>query len=45
MKYVGSKARITKEMIPIMLEYRGNRPWVEPFVGGANLIENIKKED
>lgn len=42
MKYVGSKARIAKEIIPIMLKYRGDRPWVEPFVGGGNLIENIE---
>jgi len=41
MKYVGSKRRIAKEIIPIMTKSRGGRTWVEPFVGGANLIDKI----
>ena len=35
MKYVGSKNRIAKDLLNIMLPYRGNRVWVEPFVGGV----------
>lgn len=41
MRYVGSKRRISKEIIPIMTKSRGGRTWVEPFVGGANLIDKI----
>jgi len=41
MKYMGSKRRIAKEILPIMLKGRGNRPWVEPFVGGANVIDKV----
>lgn len=42
MRYVGSKRRLVKHILPIMLKYR--RPgqlWVEPFVGGGNMIENV----
>ncbi len=42
MKYMGSKNRIAKEILPIMLEKRENRTWVEPFVGGANMIDKVK---
>lgn len=42
MKYMGSKRRIVKHILPIMLEERKeNQAWVEPFVGGANVIENV----
>ena len=41
MKYQGSKNRIAKHILPIMLEHRGDRPWVEPFVGGANMIDKV----
>lgn len=41
MKYMGSKNRIAKYILPIMLKERGNRVWVEPFVGGANLIDKV----
>lgn len=41
MMYTGSKRRIAKEIIPIMTKSRGGRTWVEPFVGGANLIDKI----
>ncbi len=41
MKYLGSKNRIAKYIIPIMLKYRGDRHWVEPFVGGANVIDKV----
>jgi DNA adenine methylase len=41
MKYMGSKNRIAKEILPIMLKDRGQRTWVEPFVGGANVIDKV----
>ncbi len=41
MKYLGSKNKIAKYLLPIMLENREDRPWVEPFVGGANMIEKV----
>ena len=37
MKYMGSKARIAKQILPIMLEEAEKYKvgcWVEPFVGG-----------
>jgi len=41
MKYMGSKNRIAKYLLPIMLENIGGRTWVEPFVGGANMIDKV----
>ena len=41
MKYLGSKNRIAKEILPIILKERGDRTWVEPFVGGANVIDKV----
>jgi DNA adenine methylase len=42
MKYLGSKNRIAKHILPIMLEYRKDGMcWVEPFVGGANMIDKV----
>lgn len=44
MKYMGSKARIAKHILPIMLkeaEALEITKWVEPFVGGGNMIERI----
>ena len=43
MKYMGSKRRIAKYILPIILENRKPGQWyVEPFVGGANLIDKVK---
>ena len=42
MKYLGSKRRIAKHILPIMEEVRGDRVWVEPFVGGCNSIDKVK---
>tara|TARA_R110002012_G_scaffold39420_1_gene109076 strand:+ start:128 stop:829 length:702 start_codon:yes stop_codon:yes gene_type:complete len=42
MKYLGSKNRIAKHILPLMLEGRTNETWVEPFVGGANMIDKVK---
>lgn len=43
MKYMGSKNRIAKYILPIMLEHRTpEMTWVEPFVGGANMIDKVE---
>lgn len=41
MKYMGSKNRIAKEILPIMLKNRNGMDWVEPFVGGGNMIDKV----
>lgn len=42
MKYMGSKARIAKHILPIILKNRKPDQWyVEPFVGGANMIDKV----
>ena len=39
---MGSKNRIAKEILPIILKDRKpNRWYVEPFVGGANMIDKV----
>lgn len=49
MKYMGSKARHAKEIIPFLMDYdvegigvhTPDMWYVEPFVGGANMIDKI----
>lgn len=42
MKYMGSKARIAKHILPIILKDRkDNQYYVEPFMGGANMIDKV----
>jgi len=42
MQYMGSKRRFVKDLLPIMLESRKEgQYWVEPFVGGANMIQHV----
>ena len=42
MKYMGSKNRFAKELLPIILKDRTPEQWyVEPFVGGANMIDKV----
>ncbi|MCK9331171.1 MAG: DNA adenine methylase [Candidatus Cloacimonetes bacterium] len=42
MKYMGSKNRIAKHILPIMLAERETKQWwIEPFVGGANMIDKV----
>ena len=44
MKYMGSKRRIAKHLLPIMVgvaQSRGITKWVEPFVGGGNMIDKV----
>lgn len=43
MKYMGSKARYTKEILPIILKDRKPEQWyVEPFAGGMNAICEVQ---
>lgn len=45
MKYMGSKRRIAKYIAPIIqgfIESAQAKTYIEPFVGGANIIEHIK---
>ena len=45
MKYMGSKSRIAKYIVPIIQEYidKNNiQTYWEPFVGGANIIDKVK---
>jgi DNA adenine methylase len=45
MKYMGSKRRIAKHIAPIIqgfIESGNYKTYIEPFVGGANMIEAIK---
>lgn len=42
MKYMGSKNRIAKEILPIILNDRKpEQYYVEPFCGGCNLIDKV----
>lgn len=44
MIYMGSKNRISKHIIPIIQSYitEDTKGYLEPFVGGANVIDKIK---
>lgn len=45
MKYMGSKNRISKYILPTILKHRKEgMVWVEPFVGGANMIDKVDGE-
>lgn len=42
MQYMGSKNRIAKELLPIILkDRRPGQHYVEPFVGGGNMIDKV----
>lgn len=44
MKYMGSKSRITKHIVPIIQNYIDKNNiniYIEPFCGGANVIDKI----
>ena len=43
MKYLGSKNRISKYIVPIIQSYitKDTKGYIEPFVGGANVIDKI----
>ena len=44
MQYVGSKNKLSKDLAPIIQSYitEGTKGYLEPFVGGANMIDKIK---
>lgn len=45
MQYMGNKNRLSKELVPIIQKYIDNNNienYLEPFVGGANVIDKIK---
>lgn len=47
LKYMGSKSRIAKDIVPILQKYIDDNKiecYYEPFVGGANVIDKIKCE-
>ena len=47
MKYIGSKAKIAADIVPILQGYineYGIKQYVEPFVGGFNIIDKIECE-
>jgi DNA adenine methylase len=47
MKYMGSKSRIAKYIVPIiqeMIEKNNIKIYIEPFCGGCNIIDKIKCE-
>jgi DNA adenine methylase len=42
MRYMGSKARIAKDILPIILKDRQPGQWyVEPFCGGCNTLDKV----
>lgn len=48
MKYMGSKSKIKKYICPIIQQYidcNNIDTYIEPFVGGANVIDNIKAKN
>ena len=45
MRYMGSKRRIAKHLVPIISAHRkANQVYVEPFAGGMNMMENFRGE-
>lgn len=43
MKYMGSKRRIAKQILPIILQNRKEgQYYVEPFCGGCNMIDKVE---
>jgi len=42
MRYTGNKTRLAKHLLPIILKDRKQNQWyIEPFVGGANMIDKV----
>lgn len=45
MKYMGSKARHAKALLPLILkDHKPDMWYIEPFVGGANMIDKIDQK-
>ncbi len=45
MKYIGSKQKLAKDIVPILQKLINDnniKAYIEPFVGGANLIDKVK---
>lgn len=44
MRYVGSKNKLSKDLAPIIQSYinKDTKGYLEPFVGGANMIDKIQ---
>ena len=45
MKYVGSKNKLAKYIVPILqkiIDSNGIQKYIEPFCGGCNVIDKIK---
>lgn len=43
MKYMGSKSRIAKHLLPFMMKHLdGSNRYIEPFVGGCGMMENVE---
>ena len=38
---MGGKFELSKKFVPELLEHRNGRAWVEPFVGGGNVIDKV----
>lgn len=47
MKYIGSKQRLSKQLVPIIQSYITDKTvsYIEPFVGGANVIDKVKHDN
>lgn len=48
MRYMGSKSRIAEHIVPIIhqrLDDYGLKKYIEPFVGGANIIDKIQCQE
>jgi len=41
MKYMGSKNRLAKDIVPILNSFNDRELYIEPFVGGANIIDKV----
>lgn len=42
MQYFGGKQRIAKEIVEFLENNRNNKPYYEPFVGGASILSSMK---
>tara|TARA_R110000744_G_C19284260_1_gene553929 strand:- start:448 stop:1179 length:732 start_codon:yes stop_codon:yes gene_type:complete len=42
MRYMGSKARHAKQIVPILMDgHDQTKPYIEPFLGGGNMMANV----
>lgn len=42
MQYLGSKNKISSEILSVIKPYLQDKIWVEPFVGGGNMIDKLE---